>query len=265
MISLVTKLAKIRSMEGGRPFGFAQGRPSPPKLALCSLVLLVTGVCASAADLAVLNNGFSIRHEHRQVIGSVTRLYLSKTDKSGYVDVPNAEIERFEPDSSPASSAASRSNNLPELVNTASARYHLDPDLVNSVIHAESGFDANAVSRKGAQGLMQLMPETASRLGVSDALDPSANLDGGTRYLRALLEHYNFDLIKALAAYNAGPERVDQYRGVPPYSETQAYVAKIVRDFNRKKLAEEKAASVQHARHDKTTTQSEFGDTSSRR
>lgn len=251
-------------MERGRPFGFAQGRPRLPKLALCSLVLL-TGVYASAADLAVLSNGFSIRHEHRQVIGSVTRLYLSKTDKSGYVDVPNAEIERFEPDSSPANSAASRSNNLPELVNTASARYRLDPDLVNSVIHAESGFDANAVSRKGAQGLMQLMPGTASRLGVANALDPSANLDGGTRYLRALLEHYNFDLVKALAAYNAGPERVDQYRGVPPYSETQAYVSKIVRDFNRKKRAEERAASVQHARHDKTTTQSELGDTSARR
>ena len=269
----MTKLAKIRSTEGGhpfdcaqgRPFGFAQGRPRPPKLALCSLLLLVTGICASAADLAVLNNGFSIRHEHRQVIGSVTRLYLSKTDKSGYVDVPTAEIERFEPDLSPKSSAASPSTgNLPELVNTASARYHLDPDLVNSVIHAESGFDANAVSRKGAQGLMQLMPETASQLGVSDALDPGANVEGGTRYLRALLEHYNFDLVKALAAYNAGPERVDQYRGVPPYSETRAYVARIVRDFNRKKLAEEKAVSAQHTRHDKTPTQSELGDTSSR-
>ena len=135
---------------------------------------------------------------------------------------------------------------------SASARYQLDPDLVNSVIRAESDFDPNAVSPKGAQGLMQLMPQTASRLGVADAIDPSANVDGGTRYLRALLEHYNFDLIKALAAYNAGPQRVEQYHGVPPYYETRAYVAKIVRDFNRKKLAEAKAVA-QHAHRNKTT------------
>ena len=218
---------------------------------------LLVGVHAFGADLAVLNNGFSIRHERRQVIGSVTRLYLSNTDKSGYVDVPTADIDRFEPDLSAAASAPPITNKLPELIVSASARYRLDPDLVNSVIRAESDFDPSAVSRKGAQGLMQLMPKTASQLGVVDALDPSANLDGGTRYLRALLEHYNFNLIKALAAYNAGPQRVDQYRGVPPYFETQAYVAKIVRDFNRKKIAEEKTVPEQRARHNRTTTQSE--------
>jgi membrane-bound lytic murein transglycosylase MltF len=224
----------------------------------CFLIVgwLAAANCCSAADFAVLNNGFSIRHEHRQVIGAVTRLYLSNTDTNGYVDVPTREIVNFEPDLSVVSSpAAPSANSLPELVNTASARYHLDPDLVNSVIGAESGFDSNAVSRKGAQGLMQLMPQTASRLGVADAFDPGANIDGGTRYLRALLEHYDFDLIKALAAYNAGPQRVEQYHGVPPYSETRSYVAKIVRDFNRKKLAEEKAASVQHSHPAHTTTQ----------
>jgi len=89
---------------------------------------------------------------------------------------------------------------------------------------------------------MQLMPQTASRLGVADAFDPGANVEGGTRYLRELLQRYNFDLIKALAAYNAGPQRVDHYHGVPPYYETQAYVARVVRDFNSKKLAERKAA-----------------------
>jgi len=81
-------------------------------------------------------------------------------------------------------------------------------------------------------------------LGVTDLFDPSANVDGGTRYLRELLVRYNFDLIKALAAYNAGPRRVEQYHGVPPYYETQAYVANVVRDFNRKKLAERKAAKA---------------------
>jgi len=202
--------------------------------------------CASAADLAILRNGFSIRHEQREVLGSVTRLYLS-ADKSGYVDVPTREIERFERDFTPAAKASGQ--DLRSLVTTSSSRYHLDPDLVNSVIHAESGFDPDAVSRKGARGLMQLMPNTALQLGVRDAYDPGANVEGGTKYLRELLERYDFDLIKALAAYNAGPQRVDYFHGVPPYDETRAYVARIVRDFNRKKLAEEKASS-----HGKRTT-----------
>ena len=90
-------------------------------------------------------------------------------------------------------------------MNFASAAYHLDPDLVNSVIHAESGFNAHAISPKGARGLMQLMPGTGNKLGVNDAFDPQANVTGGSRYLRELLERYNFDLVKALAAYNAGP------------------------------------------------------------
>ena len=92
--------------------------------------------------------------------------------------------------------------------------------------------------RKGAQGLMQLMPGTASQLGVPNAFDPEANVEGGTKYLRELLERYNFDLVKALAAYNAGPQRVEQFGGVPPYYETRAYVARVVRDFNKKKAAQ---------------------------
>jgi len=136
-----------------------------------------------------------------------------------------------------------------EVINAVSSRHHLDPDLINSVIHAESGFNPRAVSPKGAQGLMQLMPQTASRLGVANAFDPNANVEGGTRYLRELLERCNFDLIKALAAYNAGPQRVEQFHGVPPYYETQAYVARIIRDFNRKKLAERKSASLKAANY----------------
>jgi soluble lytic murein transglycosylase-like protein len=133
--------------------------------------------------------------------------------------------------------------NLNDVVSSASDRYRLDPDLVNSVIKAESGFNARAVSPKGAQGLMQLMPRTASQLGVPDAFDPQANVEGGTKYLRELLELYNFDLVKALAAYNAGPRRVEQFKGVPPYYETRAYVARIVRDFNKKKAAQQKVAA----------------------
>ena len=222
------------------------------QLALVFGLLGVPSVCLGT-DLAVLSNGFSIRHERREIIGPVTRLYLG-ADRDGYVDVPTDEIDRFEKDlSAPARSKRRITRKtMNEVINAVSSRHHLDPDLINSVIHAESGFNPRAVSPKGAQGLMQLMPQTASRLGVADAFDPSANVEGGTRYLRELLERYNFDLIKALAAYNAGPQRVEQYHGVPPYYETQAYVARIIRDFNRKKLAERKAAAVKTANYHQT-------------
>jgi soluble lytic murein transglycosylase-like protein len=225
-----------------------------------AILLALTAVFCSAAETAVLRNGFSIRHERRQVIGTVTRLFVDGSDSS-FVDVPTAEIDHFE--AAPIQAApiqgdqdkpaphselqASAKNieppvDLNEVVNAASGTYRLDPDLVNSVIRAESGFNVRAVSPKGAQGLMQLMPQTASQLGVQNAFDPQANVEGGTKYLRELLERYDFDLIKALAAYNAGPQRVEQYGGVPPYYETKAYVARIVRDFNRKKLAAKAAA-----------------------
>jgi len=108
------------------------------------------------------------------------------------------------------------------------ARAHnLPPALVKAVIAAESRFDAGAVSRAGAQGLMQLMPQTARELGVADPFRPSENVEGGTRYLRSMLDRYG-DMTRALAAYNAGPDAVDQYRGVPPYPETRAYVQRVL-------------------------------------
>ena len=220
-------------------------------------LLLAACLTASATDLAVLHNGFSIRHERREVINSMTRLYITK-DSSSFVDIPTADIEHFEKELTPVfappsvlagrpATRSSSSRNLNEVVSSASNQYHLDPDLVTSVIRAESGFNPHAVSPKGARGLMQLMPKTASQLGVPNAFDPQSNVQGGTRYLRELLERCHFDIVKALAAYNAGPQRVEQYRGVPPYYETRAYVARIVRDFNRKKLEEQNLAK-------KTTT-----------
>ncbi len=208
-------------------------------LLLACLTMVAT---AWSSDLAILRNGFTIRYERREVSNSMTRLYTS--DNAGsYIDVPTTEIQRFEKEQIvPRIVATPPSQGVSDFVNSASDHYRLDPDLVNSVIHAESGFNAHAVSRKGAQGLMQLMPQTASQLGVSNVFDPQSNVEGGTRYLRELLERYNFDLVKALAAYNAGPRRVEQYRGVPPYYETRAYVARIIRDFNRKKLAQRAAA-----------------------
>jgi soluble lytic murein transglycosylase-like protein len=223
---------------------------------LCALAVALLARPATAAELAILRNGFSIRHEHRLVMGDTTRLYLS-ADDSSFADVPTEEITGYEKDltlptradshasarsGSAESEAAKSAPALNDVVNTASAAYHLDPDLVNSVIHAESGFNSHAISPKGARGLMQLMPSTASQLGVHDAFDPEANVAGGSRYLRELLERYNFDLVKALAAYNAGPVRVEQYQGVPPFRETRAYVARIVHEYNLKKTAQEKAA-----------------------
>ena len=230
--------------------------------------LVMAAAWSQAAEVAVLRNGYSIRHERRAIVGSNTRLFTG-ADDSSFVDVPTAEIERIEPDLTPpvapppqevrqpAPTVAPQAAlpgpvDLSHAVNAASDRYRLDPDLVNSVIRAESGFNPRAVSPKGARGLMQLMPQTASKLGVPNAFDPEANVDGGTRYLRELLELYNFDLIKALAAYNAGPHRVQQYGGVPPYRETRHYVASIVRDFNRKKIAEQKAAQANQHQTAKT-------------
>jgi soluble lytic murein transglycosylase-like protein len=245
------------------------------KTAWCALSGVFFLQPAFAADLAILSNGFSIRHDHHVVMGATTRLFLS-ADGSSFTDVPTSEITSYEKDLSPppapeppaasnANAAAAaqsrmalpaplssaRSTPLPTaaelnmVVNSASETYHLDPDLVNSVIHAESGFNAHAVSPKGAQGLMQLMPQTANTLGVNNAFDPKQNVGGGSAYLRELLEHYNFDLVKALAAYNAGPQRVEKYNGVPPYRETRAYVAHIIQEYNKKKIAQEHAAKAQ--------------------
>lgn len=110
-------------------------------------------------------------------------------------------------------------------------RHHVDPNLVRAVISTESNWDASAVSRRGAQGLMQLIPETAHTLGVGNPFDPVQNVDAGTRYLGMLLERYKGDLSKALAAYNAGPAVVDRFGGVPNYRETRNYVQKVTSSY----------------------------------
>jgi soluble lytic murein transglycosylase-like protein len=201
--------------------------------------LLLAAASAFAADIATLRNGFQIRHERREQNGATTRLYLTAAPNGSYIDVPAEQIVLLEHEELPPAPPAASSvpvRDIQELVNAASERHLVDADLIASVIHAESNFDPRAQSPKGALGLMQLMPGTAAQLGVQDAFQPEANIEAGSRYLRDLLLRYNGDVAKALAAYNAGPQRVDQYRGVPPYSETHAYVARVIRDFNRKKL-----------------------------
>ena len=118
-------------------------------------------------------------------------------------------------------------------IQLACQRYNLDRKLVKAVIRAESGYNAQAVSPKGAAGLMQLMPGTSKDLGVLDPFDPYQNIDGGARYLRAMLNRFGNDVILALAAYNAGPESVQKYGGVPPYDETQTYVQRVLDYYSR--------------------------------
>ena len=208
-------------------------------LHFAALLSVFIGV-SFAGDIAVLRNGFSIRHERREVIGDKTRLYTA----GGFVEVPTEEIVSFEHDDTPAAAPSVAEKTIPDHVTEASRTTGIDPDFLNSVIHHESGFNPKAVSKKGAQGLMQLMPDTASQLGVSNSFDPGQNIQGGAAYLRYLLDLYHGDAQRALAAYNAGPRRVKQYNGVPPYAETRAYVTRIIREYNQKKFAEQKAARV---------------------
>ena len=119
------------------------------------------------------------------------------------------------------------------LVEQNAATWQVDPALIKAVIANESGFNANATSKVGAQGLMQLMPETAASLGVRDAYDPAQNVAGGARYLRGLLDRFHGDQRLAIAAYNAGPGAVEKYGDVPPYAETRNYVQNVLASFDK--------------------------------
>ncbi len=201
-----------------------------------------------ACETAVLRNGFRLQFTRREAAGAAIRLYVCAEGGSGYVEIPSEQIERFE---AAESTIAPPPAHLPKtapvglrpaqdpirnIIASAAARHRIDPDFVASVIKAESAFNPRAVSPKGARGLMQLMPQTAASLGVRNSFDPAANVEGGTKYLRQLLDQYAGDAVKALAAYNAGPLRVEQYGRVPPFPETRAYITRIINDYNWKKL-----------------------------
>ena len=155
-----------------------------------------------------------------------------------------SDLERLLPDASqgPGSGGISSIRNPPGIGNVyqnhildASRQYGVDPDLVRAVIQRESGGDPNSVSSKGAKGLMQLMDETASEMGVRNSRDPRENIMGGTRYLRILLNRFGGDVQLALAAYNAGPAAVEQYGGIPPYRETREYVGRVLETYRQAK------------------------------
>jgi hypothetical protein len=162
-------------------------------------------------------------HVHYEV-----RLGGKPTDPKPYIDA-TASAPISSADVLPISLNVSPSGgSVKEIIQAAAKRYGVDPTLVDAVVRAESGYNAKAISPAGAKGLMQLMPATAKSLGVSDAFDPAQNVDGGVQYLKAMLDKYDGDASLALAAYNAGPVAVDQYGGIPPYKETQNYVARVL-------------------------------------
>jgi soluble lytic murein transglycosylase-like protein len=211
------------------------------RLARAGLALLLVALAAPAlrAEYVVLRSGQRLKVTGYQVQGDKYHLQLS----GGFVDVPAADVVSIEPEDTfaplpPAPApAAGPQPFFRDLVEAAAKRYNMDADLISSVIAVESNFDPKAVSRKNARGLMQLLPETAAQLGVKNIDDPSENIDAGTRYLRDLLQKYNNDLALALAAYNAGPDKVQLYGRVPPYAETVSYVRRVKHGYEKSKSA----------------------------
>jgi soluble lytic murein transglycosylase-like protein len=221
-------------------------------LTIAGALLAGTAVGAKAAERATLTNGFTMTCDHHALVDGKLRLYLS-ADGSSYIERQPEEVTGFDtvPDA-PAEAGAEVNPlagnaklspvDLHEMLDKAGHEHNLDVDLLASLVKAESGGNARAVSRTGAKGLMQLMPATANDLGVQDSFKPSENVSGGTTYLDTLLTRYHENLALALAAYNAGPAAVDKYRGIPPYHETRAYVARVIHEFNRRVLAREAEA-----------------------
>ena len=218
---------------------------------LALIALLAPGAGAHAAERIMLRNGFALLCDHREAIDAEhVRLYLDASSTS-YMDVPLAEITAAEAEAAILAGshagpfeAAGKPVPVDTLLQAVGQSRRLNVDLLRSVVNAESGGNVHAVSHAGAQGLMQLMPATARSMGVTDSFAPEQNLRGGTDYLDMLLRRYHDDLSLALAAYNAGPGAVDRYHGVPPYRETRLYVARIIREFNRRTLLAQRSAAA---------------------
>jgi soluble lytic murein transglycosylase-like protein len=221
-----------------------------PRLLLLRASLTLTALAAlcpraHAMEHITLRSGAEFNCTHHAPSGNHIRLYLIPTAAStqadeSYLEVSPTSILRVDivpdppaPASDPTPQAANTT--IPQLLTQAGTLHNIDADLLASIVHAESNGNPRAVSRAGAQGLMQLMPSTASTLGVHNSFAPNENISGGSTYLDQLLTRYHNDIALAAAAYNAGPAAVDRFHGIPPYAETRAYVTRVIREFNRRK------------------------------
>jgi hypothetical protein len=235
-------------------------------LAAISGALFIAVLPVYAAEQITLRNGFQISCHHHAAVKSKVRLYTGPASDN-YIEVAPGEIASVEkiPDPPPpepqvpvkpveaqltrapgtplAAPAVLTKDDLTQMLAKAGVEHNVDRDLLASLVKAESNGNARAVSRAGAQGLMQLMPSTAAELGVSDSFHPEQNVRGGSLYLDELLTRYHDNLALALAAYNAGPAAVDKYHGIPPYRETRLYVARVIHEFNRRVKAREAEAA----------------------
>jgi transglycosylase-like protein with SLT domain len=202
------------------------------RLLLCCSLLLAAAP-AGRAEYVVLRSGQRLKVSRYELLGDKYRLQIA----GGTVVVAAEDVLGIEPEEVFTPSKPSDDSKTPyrELIEAASAQYKVDADLITSVIAVESNFEPKAISRRNARGLMQLLPETAERLGVKDIFDPKQNIDGGTRYLSDLLQRYDNNLVLALAAYNAGPEKISRFGDVPPYPETISYVRRVKRVYENSK------------------------------
>jgi soluble lytic murein transglycosylase-like protein len=200
-------------------------RLATPLTIFATLSLVAAAAPAARADYAVLRSGVRLHITGYERTGDQVRLTMS----GGSVNLPADELVSVEPEDQfvslpPAPLADGPYGNL---IRAAALKHGLDEKLITGVIAVESNFNPRAVSRKKAQGLMQLIPQTAARYSVANIFDPAQNIEAGTHYLKDLLEKYRGNLSLALAAYNAGPEMVERYGGIPPFPETQKYVRQI--------------------------------------
>lgn len=210
-----------------------------------SVLFVACAAPALRAEYIVLRSGQRLTVTGYQVLGDKYHLQV----KGGTVDVPVEQVLSVEPEEvftplpAPRVEAPQSQEPFGELIRAAAERYKVDADLITSVIAAESNFDPKAISRRNARGLMQLLPSTASRLGVRNIFDPQENIDAGTHYLGDLLQMYKNDLALALAAYNAGPEQVLRHgQRVPPFAETIAYIKRVRQTYNQRKSTGSSAA-----------------------
>jgi soluble lytic murein transglycosylase-like protein len=208
-------------------------RPGPLLLALIAASASISP--AARADYAVLKSGVRLHITGYEQAGDQIRLTVA----GGTVDIAATDLVSVEPEDQftalpPAPEPAK--GPYGNLIRAAAAKHGVDEKLITHLIAAESNFNPRAASRKQALGLMQLLPTTAAKYSVSNIFDPAENIEAGTHYLKDLLAHYNGNTSLALAAYNAGPQMVSRYGGVPPFPETQKYVQKITTTLAQEKL-----------------------------